>query len=201
MTNSPQASMGTPSGHFGSGYYSFWAYVDAGYNDMGSTHGPWNMLFGWLTGAAGAPDPISHIGLENWNGTLQLVYVLKNASTSSRYYDPPVIPGYDMSNGWYRMTSSSPAGIKPFPRNQWVHVCAYYKMAKSGGQVTIWQDGTKVMDLTAPSMDTFTGWTLDVGHNTAGDMLLQMGIYGGANTTTQRLYLDDIKVTDYRVTP
>jgi hypothetical protein len=201
MTNQPQLSMGTPSGHFGTGYYSFWAYIDAGYSDVGSTHGPWNMLFGWMTGVTGAPDPISHIGLEYWDGTLQLVYVLKNASTSSRYYDPPNIAGYAMSNGWYRMTASSPAGIKAFPRNQWVHVCVYYKMAKTSGQVTIWQDGTKVMDLTAPTMDTFTGWTLDVGHNTAGDMLLQMGIYGSANTTGQRLYLDDIKVTDYRVTP
>lgn len=202
MQNKPQVDMGGPSGHFMSGYYSFWVYVDEGFTDTGTSHGPWNMIMGWMTGVAGAPDPISDVGIERWNGKLQVIYTLKNASTNpNRYYSAPAIAGYDVSNGWYRMTSSSPAGIVEFPRKQWVHLCVYYKMSKTNGRVTIWQDGTKIMDLTAPTMDTFTGWILDVGHNTAGDMLLQLGNYGGGNTTTQRLYIDDFKVTDYQVVP
>lgn len=193
----PQVSMGGPSGHFMSGYYSFWVYIDAGY-----TTKAWNLLLGWMTGVHGTPDPISNIGLEIWNGALQVVYVLKNASTNpNRYYNAPKIAGYDMSNGWYRMSASSPAGIIPFPRNRWVHLCVYYKMARQNGRVTIWQNGTKIMDLTAPTFDTFTGWKLDVGHNAAGDMAIQHGIYGGPEGTTRRIYVDDFKVTNYQVLP
>ncbi len=65
--------MGSPAGGYLSGYYSMWVYVDAGFEQPG-----WNMLLGWMTGVGGAPSPISHVGLEVWDGTLQLVYVLKN---------------------------------------------------------------------------------------------------------------------------
>ena len=196
MTAAPQTSMGSPNGRYLSGYYSFWAYVDAGYTAPG-----WNLLLGWMTGVYGSPSPISNIGLENRNGVTQLMFQLKNASTG--HYTAPSISGYNMlSNGWYYMSSSSPAGIKPFPRNQWVHVAIYYKMAPTNGQVTIWQNGTKIMDLTAPSMNTFGGSTYTPLSNTAGDMMLQFGIYGGPKSDgVQRLYVDDFKVTDYRPLP
>ncbi len=54
---------------------SFWAYIDAGY-----TATDWNMLLGWMTGVSGKPSPISHVGLEVWEGKLQVVYLLKNCS-------------------------------------------------------------------------------------------------------------------------
>ena len=196
MTGTPQASMGSGNGRYTSGYYSFYAYIDAGYTAPG-----WNLTLGWMTGVTGAPSPISNIGIENRNGVTQLMYQLKNAAVGA--YTAPTIPGYTMaSNGWYYMNSSSPAGIKPFPRNQWVHVSVYYKMSPSNGQVTIWQDGVKIMDLTAPTMNTFGGSSYDVLTNTAGDMILQFGIYGGAKSDgVQRLFVDDFKVTDYRPTP
>jgi hypothetical protein len=184
-------SMGDPNGRYLSGYYSFWIYIDAGY-----TAPDWNMLLGWMTGVSGAPSPISHIELQVRNGTLQLMYVLKNCAVG--LYTCPNIPGYSTNGGYYTMTSSSPAGIVVFPRQRWVHVEAYYYMAATNGHVIIWQDGTRVMDLTAPTMNTFIGH--NSGSNTAGDMILQFGIYGGPKTDgAQRIYVDDFKVTDYQV--
>ena len=195
MTAHPQTSMGGPSGHYMSGYYSFWAYIDAGYTAPG-----WNLLLGWMTGVQGAPSPISNIGIENRNGVTQLMFQLKNATYG--LYTAPTIPGYTMyGNGWYYMNSSSPAGVKPFPRNQWVHLSVYYKMAPSNGQVTIWQDGVRIMDLTAPAMNTYGGHSSNLT-NSGGDMMLQFGVYGAPKADgAQRLFVDDFKVTDTRVTP
>ncbi|MBA2323550.1 MAG: hypothetical protein H0V92_05880 [Pseudonocardiales bacterium] len=191
LTGNPQRSMGSPNGRYRSGYFSFWAYINAGYTAPG-----WNMLLGWMTGVSGAPSPISHVGLEVRNGILQVVYVLKNCSVG--LYTCPSIPGYTLNGGWYTMTAGSPAGVKAFPRSQWVHLSFYYKMAASNGQVTVWQDGVKIMDLTAPTMNTFGGHSSNLT-NTAGDMTLQFGIYGGTTSGgTQRLYVDDFKVTDVR---
>jgi hypothetical protein len=112
-------------------------------------------------------------------------------------YPCPNIPGYTNTGGWYTMTDASPAGVKAFPRNQWVHLTFYYKMAPSNGQVTVWQDGVKIMDLTAPTMNTFGGHSIDPLGNKAGDMMLQTGIYGGPQPSVQRLYTDDFEVTDF----
>jgi hypothetical protein len=195
LSSGPQVSMGSPNGRYLSGWYSWYTYIDAGYDEP-----DWNMLLGWMTGVAGAPMPISHMGLEFIDGTLQVVYVLKNCSVG--LYACPNIPGYSLYNGWYFMTASSPAGIKPFPRGQWVHLAIYYKMAKTNGQVQIWQDGVKIMDLTAPTMDTFDGWTNgNQLSNTAGDMFLQFGIYGGPVPVVQRMYVDDFRVSEFRPAP
>jgi hypothetical protein len=99
------------------------------------------------------------------------------------------------------MTSASPAGIVEFPRNQWVHLAIYYKMSMSNGHVVIWQNGIKIMDLTAASMNTMGGHSYDVLTNSAGDMMLQFGIYGGPESTTRRMYMDDFRVTDFRPLP
>jgi len=185
-----------------SGYYSFWVYLDEGFNSR-----TWNSALGWMTGVSGAPSPISYIGFERWNATtrsasapLQVVFLLKNCQKGQ--YVCPNIPGYAAPvGGNYRMTSASPAGIVPFPRDRWVHLSVYYKMASKYGQVTIWQDGIKIMDLTAPTMNTFGGHSIDPLRNAAGDMVLQHFIYGGAESATRRMYVDDFKVTDYRVLP
>jgi hypothetical protein len=195
LASGPQSSMGSVNGGFKSGYYSFYAYVDAGY-----TGTEWNMLLGWMTGNGlrTGTHPISHMGLEVHNGVLQVVYVLKSCTKS---YACPSIAGY--SNGgspWYLMTPSSPAGVVPFPRNQWVHLSIYYKMSATNGQVTIWQDGVKIMDITAPTMNTFGGFDNSL-QNPAGDMILQFGSYGPRLATVQRLYVDDFQVSDYRPTP
>jgi hypothetical protein len=200
MANRPQVSMGGPSGHFMSGYYSFWVYLDAGF-----TSAAWNSALGWMTGVKGAYNPISYIGFERWNSTtrnasapLQVVFLLKNCQKGQ--YVCPSIPGYAAPvGGNYRMTSQSPAGIVPMPTQQWVHLSVYYKMAATNGRVTIWQNGVKIMDLTAPTMNTLVGHTSKT--NTAGDMILQHFIYGGAENATRRMYVDDFKVTDYQVLP
>ena len=214
MAYCPQVSMGSPRtgvssicsgrGRFMSGYYSFWVYLDEGF-----TSATWNSALGWMTGVADTPSPISYIGFERWNATtrspsapLQVVFLLKNCQRGQ--YACPKISGYSTPvAGNYRMTASSPAGIVAMPRKQWVHLSIYYKMAAKYGQVTIWQDGVKIMDLTAPTMNTFgghccSGATLT---NASGDMKLQHFIYGGAENAIRRMYVDDFEVTDYRVLP
>ncbi len=194
MVDGPRVSMGSPNGGFASGWYSMWVYVDAGY----TTSQAWNMLLGWMTGVPGAPSPISHIGLEVRSGELQVVYVLKNCSVG--LYPCPDIDGYRNTGGWYTMTSESPLGVRPFPRQRWVHLSIYYLMAPTNGKVEIWQDGYRIMDLTAPTMNTFGGHSSNLT-NDSGDMLVQVGIYGGPQAGIQRLYLDDFQVTDERVGP
>lgn len=201
LGTSPQANMG--SSNFDTGYYSFWVMVDAGY-----TQPDWNMLLGWMTAVSGAPSPICHIELREWpnsNGTLQLAFNLKNAQAGN--YTAPAIEGYDLvANGYYFQTASSPNGITQFPRNEWVHVCAYYSMASVAGHVKIWQDGTLVMDLNHQNFNTYGGHSATGGNaamtNVADSMILQFGIYGGDKSDgTQRIYVDDFAVTDYQVTP
>ncbi|MBA3678379.1 MAG: heparin lyase I family protein [Sphingosinicella sp.] len=195
----PQTSMGGPSGHFYTGWYSFWAYIDAGY-----TQPDWNMLLGWMTGVSGSPSPISSIELRmppaGSPQVLQLSFRLINATAGN--YTAPNISGYsNVSNGYYFMTTSSPAGVVAFPSNQWVHISAYYKISASNGEVQIWQNGVKIMDLTAPTFDTFGGSTYTPLTNTAGDMMLQFGIYGAPQIGDQRLFSDDFTVSSGRVVP
>lgn len=213
MAYCPQVTMGSPQagaslcggrGRFMSGYYSFWVYLDAGF-----TSTAWNSAIGWMTGVAETPSPISYIGFERWNATtrsasapLQVVFLLKNCQKGQ--YVCPKIPGYAAPvAGHYRMTASSPAGIVTMPRQQWVHFSIYYKMARTYGRVTIWQDGRQIMDLTAPTMNTFGGHCCNSATltNAAGDMKVQHFLYGGAESATRRMYVDDFKVTDYRVLP
>jgi Polysaccharide lyase len=194
LSGGPQTSMGSAS-RFLSGYYSFWVYIDAGY-----TQPQWNMLLGWMTGETGAPDPIMHVGLETYGGQLQLILYPKNCTDNLvPSYTCPTVPGYVYDHGEYHMTASSPAGVVAFPRAKWVHVAAYYKMARSGGQVTLWQDGVKIMDITDPTLNTEDGfWKFN---NTANDMIIQFGVYGPGSTETRRIYVDDFKVTNYRTSP
>jgi hypothetical protein len=206
MSGAPQVSMGSPNGRYRSGYYSQWVYIDAGYDGAGES-GVWNLLMGWMTGASGHPHPIGHIGLEKRGGILQLYYRASNAALGN-CYTSPTIPGYTNlgSNGYYYKTASSPNGITPFPRQQWVHISTYFKMAATNGQVQVWQDGVMIMDLSAPTLDTFGGHggpgTIAPCQNPGGDMMLQFGDYGGTGSTLpERMYMDDFKVTDYRVVP
>jgi hypothetical protein len=200
LDTGPTTSMGDPNRRFNSGWYSWYTYVDAGFSEP-AEQGNWNMLLGWMTSndAGATVQPISHMGLEVWNGMLQVVYVLKNCSV--RLYTCPPISDYQQSNGggWYRMTASSPAGIKPFPRNQWVHLAVYYDMRASNGHVIIYQDGQKIMDLTAPTMNTLGG--TDGLKNLGNNMILQYHIYENSRAATQRIYLDDFRVSDYRPAP
>jgi hypothetical protein len=193
LIGSPQVSMGDPGNRFVSGYYSFYTYVDAGYTQSGK----WNMLLGWMTGVNGSPQPIAHIGLEVRTGGLQVVAVSKTCSIG--LFTCPAIAGYAQSGGWYTMTAQSPAGIVTFPRGRWVHLSVYYKMSKTNGQITIWQDGVKIMDLTAPTLDTFDGTTGLT--NTSNNLLLQFGIYGPAASEARRIYVDDFRVSNYRPVP
>jgi hypothetical protein len=195
LADRPQARMDATKNGFLSGWYSMWLYVDAGYDAPG-----WNMLLGWMTGVARSPSPIAHVGLEVWSGTLQVVFVLKNCSVG--LYPCPNIADYRNSGGWYTMTSSSPAGIVEFPRHRWVHLAIYYKMSPADGQVQVWQDGVKIMDLTAPTMNTFGGHSVDPLRNAPGDLALQFGIYGGATGDgPQRLFVDDFRVSEGRPLP
>lgn len=196
MSGAPNLlSMGSPNGKYLSGYYSFWVYT------TGPVEIGWNMLLGWMTGVSGAPSPIAHVELRRWPnspaGPLQLGFHLKNAFAGC--YAAPAIPGYELASSYYFQTAASPNGITPFPANRWVHVEIYYKMAASNGQVIIWQDGVKIMDLTHPNFNTFAGHSIDPCTNKAGDMIFQLGIYGGAKTTPWRIYIDDFKVTNYQV--
>lgn len=197
LDNTPHSSMGCVSGHFCTGYYSFYAYIESGF----AVANQFQMLLGWMTAVSGAPSPISHIELSTMNSVLQLRYVLKNCAVG--LYTCPTIAGYSQAGGagYYLQTASSPNGITAFPRNQWVHIAVYYKMAETNGQVTIWQDGILIYDLTAPTMNTFGGHSIAPLTNAAGDLMLQHGIYGGVDPIQRVMYVDDFRVSNFRPVP
>ena len=197
MSGQPQTSMGSANGRYLGGYYSWWMYIDSGYTTPAETTG-WNLLMGWMTGESGAPRPIANIGLEVRGGVLELVFVLKNSSSAgapSCYARPTLTSVVNIGDAWYR-----PTVRVPFPRNQWVHVAVYNNFAASNGVFKVWQDGVLTMDMTAPTMNLRDGWNA-CGPNTAGDMMIQFGNYGGHQDGVQRFYMDDFKVTDYRPVP
>jgi hypothetical protein len=192
--------MGSPNGRYLSGYYSFWLYIDEGFTPGLTGSDDWMTILNWFSGAP--INPILNIELRRPPGQrlapLQLVFLLKNAHTGC--YAAPQISGYNLVGGaYYFMTAASPAGIVEFPRFQWVHVEIYYKMASSNGQVTIWQDGVKIMDMTHSNLNTLIASSNCA--NTAGDMFPQFGMYSGPRTEVQRFYLDDFKVSDVRLSP
>jgi hypothetical protein len=194
LDTAPKSSMGCASGHYCTGWYSWWTYVDAGYDQPG-----WNMLLGWMASSGGGSgmDPISSIWLTVVNGVLQVSYDSKSCEVGR--FACPNIAGYTRVGAEWRMSSRSPSGIVPFPRGQWVHLSAYYKMAKTNGQIIIYQDGRKIMDLTHPTLNTMDGNIFY--NNAARDMILQFGIYSGPRSRVQRLYVDDFAVTDFRPSP
>jgi len=192
----PQTSMGSPDGsRYTGGYYSWWVYIDSGY----ITENAWNLHMGWMTGVSGAPQPIANIGLEVHGGVLQVVFTARNSGPQtqcpSTLCGHPNISGYtNVGNGWYYQTASSPNGITALPRGQWVHLTAWTNFQRTNGHVKVWQDGTLIMDLTAPTLNTYDGM---LGSNTSGGMIVQFGIYGGPQSQVMRIYTDDFKVTDY----
>ena len=146
-------------------------------------------------------DPIGHIGIETSpiNGILQFNYYPKNLEPPTRRYTPPVIPGYIYDHYAYWTTASSPAGVVKLPKGQWVHVAIYVKSAKNpNGQIQIWQNGVKTMNLTG--LNTLDGNVYY--NNVPGDFLFGLGLYESPmRPETRRIYVDDFKVTNYRVAP
>jgi hypothetical protein len=194
----PTVSMGAPSAHWTTGWYNMWLYIDTGF-----TSGGWNAFFNLIGGAPNRSmtDPIGHIGIEtsSINGGLQLNYYPKNLEPPTRRYSLPAIRGYIYDHYAYWMTASSPAGVVKLPKGQWVHVAIYVKSAKNPyGQIQIWQNGVKIMDLTG--LNTLDGNTYY--NNVPGDFLFGIGLYESPmRPETRRIYVDGFKVTNYRVVP
>lgn len=192
-TNKPQSSMGCSRGHFCSGWYSAWNYIDSGWDNSA-----WNVLFNFLATLPVA-DPIGHVGLSIRDGKRQLYWYMKNCESGQRYACPN-ISGYGRRGAEYYMTSSSPAGLVTFPKGQWVHVAVYYQMSRTNGRVQIWQNGVKIFDLTAPTLNTLDGHARY--NNTGGDLMFGWGVYQGPNKDgVRRMYGDDFRVSDYRPMP
>ena len=173
LSGTPQTSMGTPSGRYGSGYYSWWTYIDAGF----TTPNNWNLWLGWMTGVSGAPSPISNLGLEVRNGQLQLVYPLKNCSGG--LYTCPTIPGYTIDHGWYFMTPNSPAGRCALPPES---VGPYFGLLQDGPDQRAGDHlaGRRINYGPDRPHDEHLRWVVHrAAEESSGDMILQFGIYGG----------------------
>jgi hypothetical protein len=185
--------MGCSRGHFCSGWYSAWNYIDSGWDNSA-----WSVLFNFLATLPVA-DPIGHVGLSIRDGKRQLYWYMKNCESGQRYACPN-ISGYGRRGAEYYMTSSSPAGLVTFPKGQWVHVAVYYQMSRTNGRVQIWQNGVKIFDLTAPTLNTLDGHARY--NNTGGDLMFGWGVYQGPNKDgVRRMYGDDFRVSDYRPMP
>jgi hypothetical protein len=185
--------MGCSRGHFCSGWYSAWNYIDAGWDNSA-----WNVLYNFLATLPVA-DPIGHVGLSIRDGKRQLYWYMKNCESGQRYACPN-ISGYGRRGAEYYMTSSSPAGVVTFPKSQWVHVAVYYQMSRTNGRIQIWQNGVKLFDLTAPTLNTLDGHAKY--NNTGGDLSFGWGVYQGPNKdAVRRMYGDDFRVSDYRPVP
>jgi hypothetical protein len=191
--NSPQSQMCPNPAEFCTGYYSAWMYLDAGWTGTN-----WNATFNFLANSSPYPDPVGHVGIGVRNGVLQFYWSMKNCQVGR--YVCPDIPGYNNVNGDYFMTSTSPAGIKALPKGQWVHFAVYYKVGRTNGQIRMWQDGELIEDLTAPTLNTQDGNQFMAG--TGGLRVLGFSLYEGPVAEARRsLYLDDIRVSNYRPVP
>lgn len=194
-TNKPQVGMGCVLGHFCDGWYSMWVYIDAGYD--AST---WNALMNMFA-IKPVADPMGHVGLSIRNGVRQLYWYMKNCENTA-HYACPNIAGYTRSGPSYYMASTSPAGIVPFPKNQWVHLAVFYHFARTNGEVEMWQNGVKIMELTAPTLNTFDGHSNF--NNTGGDQMFGFGMYHGPVSEPsgkRRIFVDDFMVSENRPVP
>ena len=208
MRDGPTVSMGTPGGGFGAGYYSRFMKISSGYE----VEDAWNLTFGCMAGHSGQPTPIWNMGVEMRDGVLQAIFMLRNAGNDAQAgFTPPAIANYNEQDGWYFMTANSPSGIKPFPKNEWVHICCYTNFQASGGVFKMWQTNEGgatelIYDLTHANLNLFGGafnvTGIPAGTNPEGDMLLQYGIYGLAQPgVIQRHRMYGFRVTDYQVVP
>lgn len=111
-------------------YYKVWYYFPQVYTVTGNgvdPH-PWWNIFQWMSRSAMPPrnDPFFHINIANGpNGNMYLY--LRDSHTGTSYVQT----------------------VMDVPVGQWFSVEAYYKSrGDNTGQVTIWQDGTQLWNLT-----------------------------------------------------
>jgi hypothetical protein len=96
---------------------------------------------------------------------------------------------------WPGTANYEQANPVPVPSATWVQIEAYYKVGRTDGQITIWQDGIQIFDITGVNtQDT----NLQQPNN--GGLLWGVGNYSSsANSSPLLLYVDDMLVTNYRV--
>jgi hypothetical protein len=145
-------------------YYSGWFYFPQRVNVTG---GWWN-VFQWKSKTA--PGSVAPM----------MVFNVGNRADGNMY-----LYMYD----WQKRATYSQS-VANLPVNKWVHLEAYYKSAQDNtGQVTMWQDGTQILNVSNVQTQLVGGdtqWSLDNYSNTLSPSL-------------QSIYVDDAVISKTRV--
>jgi hypothetical protein len=178
-------------------YFSAWYYIGAGYE----LDGKFRNNFQWKTNNACATvkgGVKTVIGFETKDAgnpsVLQVEIGINDCNTMMPNAGVTIVDGC-------KARQNNPV---PVPRNQWFHLEVYYKAAKTNGRITIWQDGQMIFDLSGANFNTLTKWGQDNPTIRSDNQYLYWGLGSYADqtlTTRQLIYIDDARITDYRVGP
>lgn len=166
-----------------SAYYSTWVYFPHEFNpnkyapwDPGDG-GWWNIFQFKCDDELGVSQPMMALNVDHddSNGEMSL-YLYSN-------YNPP-------------HSFAQPAGDRPLPVGQWIHLEVFYKASTTNqGRFVLWQDGVKVLDLSGlqtvlPGGEEKPVWGL--GNYTDH-------IAGGPTPGSATIYFDDCAVSTKRL--
>jgi len=142
-------------------YYGAWYYVPA----PATNTGDWNLLH--FQSGDGGPIPLNRAYL--WDVSLT------NVSDGGIH-----ISFFDFVN----MSSPDASAVPPIPIGQWFHIEVYFKRAAdSTGEISVWQDGEKAMDLSGLVTDPANWGQWYVGN-----------LVTGISPAESVVYVDDVSI-------
>lgn len=150
------------------GYYSAWYYFPRRYEPR-----TWWNIFQFKThDRSGVSQPAWSLNVGNLPSGKMTFYLY--SSLQQKTYNRPLTPN-----------------PLPIPVGRWVHVEAFYRRATDGtGRIAVWQDGTKIYDITGvrTALTGYTDWSIT---NYTDDI----------RPGTVTIYVDDAKISTSRLGP
>lgn len=176
-------------------YYSAWFWFDENFKPT-----EWVNIFQWKTlGPSKTPGPPRADAAAGQSSYCDPTFVV------NFFYSPASKTSRLMLYHWgvgQKLLAGSKAAYeqahpKPVPHSQWVHIEGYYKVHPTEGEVIIWQDGEEIFHVTGVNTRDARD---DHPNDRPGTVLWGVGVYSSAGNTGPLLaYIDDVLVTDYRV--
>jgi hypothetical protein len=204
-------SGGNPNGWDGAKYYSAWYYVAEGFSDEFTnplSEGIWKnqMQFKMRNGNG---DKCDYKGVKfvlgfvngNWDNIetkRQLAMGVRDCGLSWGDYPHYQPAGWEHKPCKFRQLQNA----VEIPDDTWVHIELFYNIAETNGEVSIWQDGQLLFNISDPDLNTLSIYS-DEGQCWTDIPYLYFGVgcYASAESDPSNLllYIDDVMITDYQV--